>query len=138
MKRNFQIGCSLENLKKIREFVRESLHGAACNSDCLDEIVLALDEMCSNVMIHAHQCNPDHHLELSVDASEKNQVVFEIVDRATLFDINNFEAPELGNLISEKRKGGLGIRLVRSIMNSIEYFERDGHVVCRMVKKTGS
>lgn len=135
MKRNFQIGCSLDNLKSIRDFVRKSLNGVSCDEACIDEIVLALDEMCSNVMIHAHQCNPKHQLGLLIDSSEKNQIIFEITDDSQTFDINTFNEPEINNLISEKRKGGLGIRLVKSIMSSIEYIEKDGRVVCRLTKK---
>ncbi|MFZ9980437.1 MAG: ATP-binding protein [Cyclobacteriaceae bacterium] len=134
MERSFQIGCNLENLKSIRGFVRESLTGYNCDDHCTDEIVLALDEMCANVMIHAHQCNPGHQIELNIITSSKNQIIFEISDEANLFDINNFEAPDLENLISQKRKGGLGIRLVRTIMTSIEYFERNGRIVCRLTK----
>jgi serine/threonine-protein kinase RsbW len=135
MKRNFQIGCSLDNLKSIRDFVRQSLNGSSCNEACVDEIVLALDEMCSNVMIHAHQCNPQHQLDLLIDSSEKYQIVFEITDDSQTFNINTFHEPEINSLISEKRKGGLGIRLVKSIMSSIEYIEKDGKVVCRLIKK---
>lgn len=137
MKCNLQVGCSLGNLKSIRDFVRQNLEGYACSPDCLDEIVLALDEMCSNIMIHAHQCDPEHLLDVSIDASDGKQIVFEISDQGKLFDINSFNAPELENLISEKRKGGLGIRLVRTIMSSIDYFERDNRTVCRLVKKIG-
>jgi serine/threonine-protein kinase RsbW len=62
-------------------------------------------------------------------------LVFEIIDDGNLFDINRFEEPDLGNLIHEKRKGGLGIRLVKSIMDNIEYLSHDGKNVCRLTKK---
>lgn len=137
MKHSCQISCSLDNLKKIRDFVKENLRGIACDEACADEMVLALDEMCSNVMIHAHQCDPGHQIELSIDSSEKGKIIFELTDDSRQFNINHFHAPELNELISEKRKGGLGIRLVKSIMTSIDYFERDGRVVCRMTKKIG-
>ena len=52
-----------------------------------------------------------------------------------MFDINQFSTPDLDNLVNEKRKGGLGIRLVKSIMDVVEYFHRDGKSVCRLVKK---
>jgi serine/threonine-protein kinase RsbW len=134
MVRNFQIGCSLENLRSVRGFVRDSLNGYTCDGPCMDDIVLALDEMCANVMIHAHQCNPGHQIELTIITESKKQIVFEISDDARLFDINSFQAPDLENLISQKRKGGLGIRLVKTIMTSIEYFERNGRIVCRLTK----
>ena len=135
MKHSCQVNCSLKNLKKVRDFVRGSLHGVACDADCMDEIVLAMDEMCSNLMIHAHHCDPNDQLELTIDSSQKEQIIFEIADEAQLFNINQFNTPDLNNLISEKRKGGLGIRLVKSIMTSIDYYQRDGRVVCRMIKK---
>lgn len=62
-------------------------------------------------------------------------MIFEIQDDGTVFDINAFQEPTLENLISVKRKGGLGIRLVKSIMDSIEYQTRDGKNVCRLTKQ---
>ncbi|MFZ6002014.1 MAG: ATP-binding protein [Bacteroidota bacterium] len=130
----YNIGCSLTNLKGIRDFVRTSLKGDRIPEVEVSAIVLALDEMCSNLMIHAHHCNPDHLLELHIDTNQPDKIVFEIVDDGNVFDINQFHTPELGNLVHEKRKGGLGIRLVKSIMDHIEYTRRGEKNVCRLVK----
>ncbi len=134
---NYQhkIGCSLENLKGIRDFVRKSLRGHVTSDVVLNEIILALDEMCSNLMIHAHHCNPDHFLELSIDVPKKGQLIFEISDDGEMFDINQFSEPTLDNLVHEKRKGGLGIRLVKSIMDDVQYITRNGKFVCRLSKQ---
>ena len=133
---NFQynIGCSLSNLKGIREFIRKSLTGQGVSEIEMGAIVLALDEMCSNLMIHAHHCNPDHLLELHIDIPSKGKFIFEIIDDGSVFDINQFSEPALDNLVQEKRKGGLGIRLVKTIMDSVEYSQRNGKNVCRLVK----
>jgi serine/threonine-protein kinase RsbW len=130
-----KIGCSLENLKGIRDFVRKSLRTHVASDVVLNEIILALDEMCSNLMIHAHHCNPDHFLELTIDVPEKGKLVFEIIDDGEMFDINTFHEPALDNLVHEKRKGGLGIRLVKSIMDDVEYLTRNGRFVCRLSKQ---
>ena len=134
MNYQYNIGCSLTNLKGIRDFVRTSLKGHPIAEVEVSAIVLALDEMCSNLMIHAHHCNPDHMLELHIDTNRNDQIIFEIVDDGSVFDINQFHTPELDNLVHEKRKGGLGIRLVKSIMDSIEYTTRNGKNVCRLTK----
>ncbi|MBN8578952.1 MAG: ATP-binding protein [Cyclobacteriaceae bacterium] len=131
----FNIGCSLSNLKGIREFVRTSLKDQQVPEIEMSAIVLALDEMCSNLMIHAHHCNPNHILELHIDIPQRGKFIFEIVDDGSVFDINEFHEPELGNLVHQKRKGGLGIRLVKAIMDSVEYFKRDDKNVCRLVKQ---
>ncbi|MDZ4716504.1 MAG: ATP-binding protein [Cytophagales bacterium] len=130
-----KIGCSLENLKGVRDFVRKSLKGQRISEVMLNEIILALDEMCSNLMIHAHHCNPDHFLELTIEIPEKGKLVFEIMDDGAMFDINQFHEPDLENLVQEKRKGGLGIRLVKSIMDDVQYLSRNGRFVCRLIKK---
>lgn len=137
MKYKYNIGCSLDNLLGARDFIRQSLKDHVPSEVTMNEIVLALDEMCSNLMIHAHHCDPDHMLELSIktDEKEKGNLVFEIIDDGTVFDINAFTEPTLDNLIHVKRKGGLGIRLVKSIMDSIEYETREGRNICRLRKK---
>jgi serine/threonine-protein kinase RsbW len=131
----YNIGCSLNNLKGIRDFIRESLKGHGVTDVVMNEIVLAIDEMCSNLMIHAHHCNPEHMLELHIRVQKKGELIFEIVDDGNVFDINNFMEPNLNNLVQEKRKGGLGIRLVKSIMDSVEYVHQGGKNVCRLIKR---
>lgn len=135
MKYKYDIGCSLDNLLGARDFIRKSLKPHVQSDVTLNEIVLAIDEMCSNLMIHAHHCDPEHMLELTILTKDKDQLVFEIEDDGTVFDINSFNEPELDNLIHIKRKGGLGIRLVKTIMDKIEYETRDGKNVCRLTKK---
>jgi len=95
----YNIGCSLNNLKGIRDFIRESLKGHGVTDVVLNEIVLAIDEMCSNLMIHAHHCNPEHMLELHIRVPKKGELIFEIVDDGNVFDINHFIEPDLDNLV---------------------------------------
>jgi serine/threonine-protein kinase RsbW len=135
MNYKYKVGCSIENLKGVRDFIRGSLKENGVHEIQISEMVLALDEMCSNIMIHAHQCNPDDLFELHIEVRKGNPVVFEIIDDGTVFDINQFNEPELGNLVHEKRKGGLGIRLVKSIMDKVEYQNQNGKNICRLTKK---
>ena len=134
MNYQFSIGCSLENLKGVRDFIRKSLRSHVASDVILNEIILAMDEMCSNLMIHAHQCNPDHTLEIRIDVPAKGKIIFEILDDGEMFDINRFHEPGIDSLIQEKRKGGLGIRLVKSIMDEVQYINRDGRNICRLTK----
>lgn len=136
MNYKYKVGCSIENLKGVRDFIRGALKDHGVSDLQISEMVLALDEMCSNLMIHAHQCNPNELFELRIQIEKNsNPVVFEIIDDGSSFDINQFSEPDLGNLVHEKRKGGLGIRLVKSIMDKIEYQHAPGKNVCRLIKK---
>jgi serine/threonine-protein kinase RsbW len=135
MNYKYKVGCSIENLKGVRDFIRGTLRDYGVQDIQISEMVLALDEMCSNLMIHSHQCNPDDLFELHIHIQKGSPVVFEIIDDGTVFDINQFNEPELGNLVHEKRKGGLGIRLVKSIMDKVEYHHKSGKNICRLIKK---
>lgn len=131
----YKVGCSIENLKGVRDFIRVSLKNHGVADLQVSEMVLALDEMCSNLMIHAHHCNPDELFELHISVQKDAPVIFEIIDDGSVFDINQFSEPELGSLVHEKRKGGLGIRLVKSIMDKVEYLHDSGKNICRLTKQ---
>ena len=128
-KYKYKVGCSIENLKGVRDFIRGSLKNHDIPDLQISEIVLALDEMCSNLMIHAHHCNKEDLFEIVINVENNSPLVFEII-----FDINEFSTPAIDNIIHEKRKGGLGIRLVKSIMDKVEYQKTSEHNICRLVK----
>ncbi len=134
MNYKYKVGCSIENLKGVRDFIRGSLKNHGINDLIVSEIVLALDEMCSNLMIHSHHCNPDEIFEINIQVESNKPLVFELIDDGTVFDINQFMEPALDNIIHEKRKGGLGIRLVKSIMDKVEYQKLKGRNICRLIK----
>jgi serine/threonine-protein kinase RsbW len=129
-----KVGCNIENLKGVRDFIRDALKKHGVPDLQISELVLALDEMCSNLMIHSHRCNPEELFEINIILKKGNPIIFEIIDDGRTFDINQFSEPALGNLVHEKRKGGLGIRLVKSIMDKIEYLNRNGKNVCVLTK----
>ncbi|HLT73352.1 MAG TPA: ATP-binding protein [Cyclobacteriaceae bacterium] len=135
MNYKYRVGCSIDNLKGVRDFIRSSLKAHHVPELEISEMVLALDEMCSNLMIHAHHCKASDLFELRIIiGKDKTSVVFELIDDGTVFDINEFAEPSIDNIVHEKRKGGLGIRLVKSIMDKIEYKATKGRNVCRLTK----
>lgn len=134
MNYKFKVGCNIENLKNVRDFIRGALKNHAISELEISEIVLALDEMCSNLIIHAHNCNPDDLFELNIQIEKEKPLVFELIDDGTVFDINEFTTPGIDSIIHQKRKGGLGIRLVKSIMDKVEYQKYEGRNICRLVK----
>ena len=54
------------------------------------------------------------------------------------FDPESVEPAPLGPIIGERRAGGLGLRLVRSLMDEVVYEYRDGELRVRVTKHLGS
>lgn len=133
MKRSFQIPCNTSHLKDARNFLNKVLKNTGLNETDQNAIVLAVDEVCANIIIHS-ECDNKQIIELNVERKGK-KLIFEIIDQGiSTFDINAYSGPELDEIIQSKRKGGVGILLVKKIMDKIEIFTSNGTNICRLYK----
>lgn len=120
----YKANCHSENLKLIREFVKFVLNdfNFTLSETEVNQLVLAVDEVCTNIIFHSAENNPNKTLEVSI-IEEKDRIEFEIIDQySQQFDPNRILQlrPSLQNIIEERRKGGIGLLLVRNIMDEIE------------------
>ena len=133
MKKTFQIPCSTNYLKDARAFFNEALNEVELDETTQNAIILAVDEVCANIIIHS-KCKESQFIKLSLEV-KSGKLIFEIMDHgARNFDINTYEGPELDEIIESKRKGGVGILLVKKIMDKIEMKSSNGINVCRLYK----
>lgn len=127
--------CSRESLKQIREFVKTALQDFSLTEIAINQIILAVDEVCANLIIHANRCNPQAYIEVNIE-KQQEEVVFEIVDKGLPFlDYTNYQSPELTNLIQQGKKGGLGLLIVQKIMDHIEFVSKPEENIWRISKK---
>ena len=134
---NFKVPCQKKRLIDIRYFINDVLKNHLKSEIDINSLVLAVDEVCANLMIHSHQCDPDKCLELLVRI-EKREIVFEIRDTGNGFNITNYKEPSINEIITEKKKGGLGLMLVRRIMDNIEFVRSNNRNIYRLSKKLPS
>lgn len=130
----FKTQCAKDNLKDIRHFVEECLKEHNLPELDVSTIVLAVDEVCANLIIHSHGCDASHELRLRVNVSD-DRIEFDIIDKSEIFNINDYQAPDLEEIIRTGRKGGVGLILVKRIMDKIEILQGEKHYICRLTKK---
>ena len=136
MKYNFKAPCSKKKLRAIRNFIGKNLKKHNLDDIEINMIVLAVDEVCANLIIHSHDCDPNESLELNMNIDAKHQgVTFEIIDRGEGFNILNYKEPSLDDIVRNKKKGGLGLMLVKRIMDHIEFKSSPKKNVCKLYKK---
>ena len=131
---NYKISCQKSRLFEIREFLSGVLSGKGLSEVDINSLILAVDEMCANIIIHTHNCNPEEHIELSVDI-QTDGITFEIEEKGRGFDINEYQEPSLKDIIDKKKKGGLGLILVRRIMDEIKLIKDNNRNIYRLYKK---
>jgi serine/threonine-protein kinase RsbW len=134
MEYNFKVPCSKNRLGDIREFLEKVLSENNVPEVTMGSLVLAVDEVCANLIIHSHNCNEQEHIELIVDVTKKEGVTFYIIDHGDGFNIGEYEEPSISDIVKTKRKGGMGLMLVRRIMDDIELIKKKHKNIYRLHK----
>ena len=134
MNNSIRVNCTKKNLKLIRDFVIEYLHAFALTDIMTNQIVLAVDEICANLIIHANHENPDKYIHLAVQKQD-GMLKFEITDNGLAFQRSKYKEPNIEDNIRQGKKGGVGIALVNRIMDKVEFETNGTQNVCVLYKK---
>ncbi len=95
-------------------------------------INLALEEAVTNVMLYAY---PDSAGKVLIEAEKTcNKITFVISDNGIPFDPTNQPPADISLSAEEREIGGLGIHLVRQIMDEIAYERKDEKNILTLVK----
>jgi serine/threonine-protein kinase RsbW len=134
MKYSIKVPCLKDNLSKIRSFVSEVLNNYELTDVQINNLVLAVDEVCANLIIHSYNCRPDEEIELHIDVDNPNKIIFDIHDHSPGFDIRLHQEPQIEEIIKSKRKGGVGLLLVKKIMDEIDFISGTDYNIVRLTK----
>ena len=96
---------------------------------------LALDEVVTNIIRYAYDDNRLPHPIVVRLALEEGVLAMQVEDDGRAFNPLEAPAPDVNATIEERPIGGLGIHLVRSIVDSVEYRRDDGRNVFIMKKR---
>jgi serine/threonine-protein kinase RsbW len=114
---SLRLPAKLENLTAIRRFVDETAAGLGIDRATVADIVLAVDEAASNVVLHGYRGQPGS-LEVEVKRG-RNALVICLRDEAPPFDPTTVPAPDLAAPLEQQAVDGMGMHLIRQIMDSV-------------------
>jgi serine/threonine-protein kinase RsbW len=97
---------------------------AGLSPDVAFRLMLALDEVVSNVIRHGFEEGATHQVHVRVDVGPTD-ITAVVEDEGRAFDPRDAPVPDLDASLDARRVGGLGMHLVRSTMDTIDY-RRDG------------
>jgi serine/threonine-protein kinase RsbW len=128
-----KIPSSTDHLSDVREFVSTQARNHGFNDDDVNKIALAVDEACTNIIKHGYNFSPLHFIEVQI---ARNGGLFEIVitDQGKQFDPNGFQSPDMKEYLTHYRRGGLGIYLMKRIMDKVEFKVNSDRNILRMTK----
>jgi len=115
-----KVKSSTENLGAIREFVEEKALHTGMDKNIVDKIVLAVDEACTNIIKHAYNYDDSTDFVIRVLISKKEFKVL-LIDHGKSFDPSQVADPDMPTYLKQRRVGGLGLHLMRHLMDNVEY-----------------
>lgn len=129
-----RLNSSTTNLQVIRDFVSVNARTAGFADDSVYKIQLAVDEACTNVIKHSYKNDPSQDIGISV-SWDGFRLTVEITDSGLPFDPGQYHQPDLGAFIKQKKRGGLGIHLIRSLMDEVRYDRKNDKNHITLIKE---
>lgn len=113
------------NLAVVRDFLTRMIDGSAVDPKDKNKIILAVDEAVSNIIEHAYEEDRTGTIEVQVKSAPQ---LFEIVirDSGKHFDPERIENVDMGAHLKAGRRHGLGIFIMRQIMDEVQYSYKEG------------
>lgn len=115
-----KINSETKNLQKVRNFIRTNSIEFGFDDKGADELVIAVDEACTNIIKHGLNYDSNEELEIRV-YKDFDYVAIDITDSSPSFDLREFENIELESHLNTYQNNGLGIFMIKSYVDLIEY-----------------
>jgi len=114
------IPASTKNLSEARNFVAEYARKNGFDAQQISDIRLAVDEAITNIIKHAYNGEEDHKIEIELTFKE-GRLCVELFDTGATFSLKTFKQPNIKEKIKQKKRGGMGVYLIHSLMDNVSY-----------------
>jgi len=104
----------------VRQFVSAAARQFGFSEEETSKIALAVDEACTNIIRHAYHNDPTQTIEVSI-RHQRKQFEITIIDEGQTFDPRALKPLDLKEHLSHYRRGGLGVYLMKKLMDIVEY-----------------
>lgn len=124
----------IDQISLLPDFVDQAIKASGLKPDIAPRLNLALEEAVTNVIDYAYPEGTAGEVEVVADIKD-NTLSFTIMDSGTPFDPTARGEVDIDADVEDRPIGGLGIHLVRNIMDDVVYERRDSKNVLILTKK---
>lgn len=132
IKDSFTLKAELASLGTITEFVNRFMDNCGYDKKFQTQIDIAVEEIYVNICSYAY---PDGPGDVTADiAAEGGRLILTFADSGFAYNPLEKEDPDITLSAQEREIGGLGIFMVKQIMDEVTYRRADGKNVLKLVK----
>ncbi len=124
----------IENFSIVKNWLQNIFDKIGCTGKPSKQLFIAVDEIFTNIANYAYQDKGKVNLKASYD-KDKNTLKLTIIDNGDKYNPLEKPDPDIAQRIKDKTVGGLGIFLVKKMVDSIEYSRIENQNVLVFTKK---
>jgi anti-sigma regulatory factor (Ser/Thr protein kinase) len=129
------IPADMSGLKEILDGIAILLEEQGFPLELISDVQLATDEAVVNAIIHGY-AGKEGEVRVIAEADDREVVVI-VEDRAPAFDPVTFVSRDVSLDGDDRPIGGLGLILIRNVMDEVGYRRQDGKNILTMAKRRG-
>lgn len=130
------VPAATEKLADVRKFVFEHAENEGFSTEQIEDIRLAVDEAFTNIIKHAYKYDSNQEVLVNLKFDDE-KIVVKLTDYGSSFDITKYKRPNLKEKIKQKKRGGMGVHLIKTLMDDVTYSRENKKNEIRMSKKRG-
>ncbi|MBI5779090.1 MAG: ATP-binding protein [Planctomycetes bacterium] len=127
------INSELKHLNLARHFIVRTIRKVNLAPSDENKIVLATDEALSNIVEHAYEFNKSGYIDINVEVTPK-QFQIRILNGGRDFDLEKVKIKDIMEHVKQGKRRGLGIFLMRRIMDEVKYSFKNGQNQLILIK----
>lgn len=109
-----------DSIPMVGQFVAEAAQAARLDPDGVFHCQVAADEACTNIIEHAYSEQGDGNIEITCMV-EDGRCTIEFVDYGKPFNPDSIPEPHIGDNLDEIDPGGIGLYLMRRLMDDVRF-----------------
>jgi len=132
-KLSLRIPSQTKKLLVVRKFISDAAKSCGFKDDEVNKIALAVDEACTNIIKHAYNYAEDGEIDVAVYMRNSEFEVL-IQDTGKNFNPRSVSVPDMKEYLTHYQRGGLGMYLMKKLMDKVEYRIQPHRNIVRLVK----
>lgn len=131
--KKFRLQNQLKELDSINQYLEELADLWELSLPFIMTLNLVLEEAFTNIVNYGFPDDEKHEIELIFE-KQNNQLIISLIDDGVPYDPTLTRTPDLNLPAEEREIGGLGVFLIRKMMDKVSYQRLEGHNIFKMEK----
>ena len=131
---SFELKSSLSELDRLCQNLETFGNKFGFSKKLIFEINLALDELFTNIISYGFKDDDEHIIKVTL-TPDKDELCLCIEDDGMPFNPIDFETPDVSCSVEECKIGGLGIHIMKKLMDEVCYQRCDDKNILNLKKK---